>query len=446
MTIDDIFYASIEGRTDDLDNMLAQEDAKDLLNQLIRSEEGEDIICSQFTVVFSILFNMKQNNTFNYTVLYILSKHGMDLNIPVSVHFTNGNTISYPIIKCIIDYPEPLEWTLKNGADPNMMQHNYYPDKLTEENSLLFYAIRNNSVKSVNILLNYNANPDLCNKALLTEENLLQTIPPLYYAVVENKNPDICTELLRYGADPNIVVDFSVTRGGKISLSNYCRRNREWLSVLEEASNRSFNYSDTKSIIVNRQMRNNGLTFYSFNRSNVKEIIPINKKNTGVQPKEYKSSMYYAKYLFRWEIPQLEKDIAFNGFIDSNIIRLQVIQALSEMEYNCGIVDETIAQLNGFDSIVPCFTIVNYDHTNDYFRTIVALQYFEKRDITTVSIFYSGTSTNNYHRNLFEKSDNLAEIIWGGVNYSLNKNALKVEEEYYANILIMLAQVLGSLM
>jgi len=96
-----------------------------------------------------------------------------------------------PLVKLLNNAPDVnyffLEYLLKNGARPNHGGEDY-----SDESFPLLAAVANNDLKSAQILLKYNANP-----------NLYESVPPLMIAVYRN-NSQMVDLLLNSGANPNV--------------------------------------------------------------------------------------------------------------------------------------------------------------------------------------------------------------------------------------------------
>lgn len=144
----------------------------------------------------------------SFKTIKLLIENGYDINIKDIYGYTALTIIC--VYSNIKNKYKTIKFLLKNGSDPNI--------KTTFGWSCLFLLLNKNDnidLKILKILLKYNADPNI----------IIDNIP-LFYILFNRINIDSIKLLLKYGANPNIL-----TQNG-YNLTQYCRFDLELLVLL----------------------------------------------------------------------------------------------------------------------------------------------------------------------------------------------------------------------
>lgn len=213
MNIDDIFNAAISGN-------------KELLTKLLQANEVDinaPIDCgvsngfhTTVPLLFSVLSTMsKSENGFLYDVLDILVEHGIDLNSRVELKSDAVTHLSPMMVYAITEWKslELVRYLLRKGMNPNIEKREEYAEGRIERYSLLYFAVvKWSDCEMMKIVLQYGADP---NKQVLTYSHhyaSYQQLPPLFYALTNQKDLEKTALLFSYGADLHGEVDLMVRK------------------------------------------------------------------------------------------------------------------------------------------------------------------------------------------------------------------------------------------
>ena len=224
-TMDDFYFAAVEGRVDDVREILKHQ--PELMTETYTTEADDGIVVTA-TAVFSIIAKFKDDGI-NYAVLDAISAAGVNYNQTVKLDYPNSSTstrglIFYPV--AIWDNPELAGYLLAHGADPNAVvddntgsvygRYSHLP--------LLYYAITNcESAQMTHLLLSYGADPKICARPFVDEINNYQKLPMTVYSVVDEHSPEKTALLIHYGASPQDMVDLGKGYKRVNSVYNYVK-------------------------------------------------------------------------------------------------------------------------------------------------------------------------------------------------------------------------------
>ena len=203
MTIDDIYYAAVNGEKRRLIELLENNKVTKQvdINEMIDGGVNNGVH-SSFTVLFSVLYQMQQNG-FNREIMDVLVEYGIDLNTRVKVS-SDAFVRQIPLMVYFIrewNQPEMLKYFLEKGANPDIAQNESYVGSHTESYPATYFAIMfNESLQMLNLLLEYGADPNRWVFAYNYEEAVSQRLPLMFYALVKMQNKEKCIALFNYGA------------------------------------------------------------------------------------------------------------------------------------------------------------------------------------------------------------------------------------------------------
>lgn len=207
MDIDDIYFAAINGEKEELIRLLEADEIN--INEMMDCGVN-DGIHTKAPALFSILTTMHGSGRFNYEILEILVRYGVNLNGYVEVS-NDAFTRRIPILcYAVRDWQSPdlIRYFMQRGAYPDARQIETYADGHTEEYPLLYFAIQFwNDCELLQILLHHGAQPNNYVVAYNYEQACRQTLPLLFYALIGQQNLAKCAWLFRYGADLNYPVN-----------------------------------------------------------------------------------------------------------------------------------------------------------------------------------------------------------------------------------------------
>ena len=223
MTADDIYNAAVTGDREQLLELLAQEEAKALLNEVsaVEVEDAEGMVI-EFALAFSILYDTR--GAVPYDMLDILADAGMSFEKTVVLK-QNGETKSRPLLEYAISVwedPQLVEYLLKKGVSPDTVHKATGVHGKTSTTTMLWYALNcGKAMQMLELLLKYGADPDKCCQIYDEEEWVYQYLPPLYYALVKNRDLEQTVCLIRYGASVQCGIDIGTGFMHKTNFRRY---------------------------------------------------------------------------------------------------------------------------------------------------------------------------------------------------------------------------------
>ncbi len=224
MTIDDIYFAAINGEAQKLEQMLAQKQID--LNQMIDGGVN-DGVRSRFPVLFSVCSTMHQNNKIHESTLDLLLQYGANINFTVELkakHYTYNIPLAVYLIRNWKN-ARLLEYYLKHGGDPDAQQSERYSDGHSELYSLLYFAICSwQGLEAMELLLRYKANPNKLIMNFPADRRVNQLLPPLFYALIDQKSFEKTKLLFAYRADPGVRLDTGFGYPRQFQFANYVQR------------------------------------------------------------------------------------------------------------------------------------------------------------------------------------------------------------------------------
>lgn len=223
MTIDDIYSAAINGEKEKLIQLLETGEVD--INQTVYGGVHNGVHTS-FTVLFSIVAQMRQTG-FDFEILDILVKYGIDLNAPVEV-YNDAFTRKIPIAAYAIrdwDTPQLVGYLLSRGANPSNAQIEINSDGRKELYPLSYLAIVfRKDHHLLNLLLRHGADPNMKVFTYNHEQACPQILPQLFYAIVNQDSLEKAAALFSYGADPNIECMIGYGRVRNLGFADYIRK------------------------------------------------------------------------------------------------------------------------------------------------------------------------------------------------------------------------------
>ena len=207
-TYDEIYCAAVEANIPQLQELLSTPQGKNALRERIVVDESGDWDSSDFTVLFSILNQMREEP--NYAVLDALVAGGANFNDVVYLR-NRQMTVERPLLEYTAfawKNAKLTEYLLKKGADPNKAKINRHADGKIDRTALLYYAISEmKGSHTMELLLKYGAEPDQCSEIYNRQLGVYQYLPPLYYSMIHKGDYDKTVVLFRYGASPQCGID-----------------------------------------------------------------------------------------------------------------------------------------------------------------------------------------------------------------------------------------------
>jgi len=192
MTANDLYSAAISA---DVERVRAiVKEVPNLLTMPLRSQKGEDSVL-EYTVIFSILSKMAGN--VSYPVLDVLSEAGADYNAKIT-YTVGAKRLVQPLLAYAIHRwhdPKLTAYLLSHGANPNAFEYN----EAGQTTTILWYALTGwKNEKMTELLLTCGADPN---------QNCKGNLPPMYYALAEQKSAEKTAALIRYGARADFPVE-----------------------------------------------------------------------------------------------------------------------------------------------------------------------------------------------------------------------------------------------
>ena len=222
MNIDDIYNAAVRGD-------------KELLTSLLQTKEVDinaPIDCgvsngfhTTVPLLFSILSTMKGSEKgFLYDVLDILVAHGINLNSTVELKSDAVTHLSPMMVYAISEWksPELVQYLLRKGMNPNIEKVEKYADGHYERYSLLYFSIvKWTGCKLMQTVLQYGADPNHLIQTYSHHYACCQLLPPLFYALTQQKDLEKTALLISYGANINGKIDVNCAAYREFRFQSY---------------------------------------------------------------------------------------------------------------------------------------------------------------------------------------------------------------------------------